>query len=172
MKGWRHQEKQGHPPPNESSLLVRSSSLPVPPAPGLSFQLSRDIFNCPFSSQTHGEPSLAKGEKMPSPQESGSKEETPLGCGTLRNDTTSWLLSDCVLLTGAEDDRFSLPDQTKYQGCICEAQSPRQPSLCPGFLQVPQQPGGLQQDLRICELGFQPPLLQTAGLETQQLVTV
>lgn len=28
-----------------------------------------------------------------------------------------------VLLTEAEDDRFSSPDQTKYRGCICEAQT-------------------------------------------------
>lgn len=147
MKAWRHQEKQGHHPQNESPLLVRFGFLPVPPAPGLSFELSRDIFSCPFSGQTQGELSLAKGEKMPSPQESGSKEETPLVCRTLRNDTTSWLLSDCMLLTGAEDDRFSLPDQTKYRGSICEAQSSRQPSLCPGFLQVPQIAGRLATGL-------------------------
>lgn len=110
---------------------------------------------------------------MPSPQESGSKEESPLGCRTLHNDTTSWLLSDCVLLTRVEDDRFSLPHQTKYQGYTSVKLSlPDSPASAQAFSKCLRQPGGLKPDLRICELSFQPPLLQTAGLETQQLVTV
>lgn len=49
---------------------------------------------------------------------------------------------------------------------------PDSPASAQAFSKCLRHPRGLQQDLRICELGFQPPLLQTAGLETQQLVTV
>lgn len=45
------------------------------------------------------------------------------------------------------------------------------PASAQAFSKCLRQPRGFE-DLRICELGFQPPLLQTAGLETQQLVTV
>ena len=89
-----------------------SGFLPATQAPGLSFQPGRTFLAGPFLAKPMENQVLQEGKKC-DPHRRVVPKRTPVGRRTLYDDSKSCFLSDYVLLTGMEDDRFSLPDQTK-----------------------------------------------------------
>lgn len=86
--------------------------LPATQAPGFSSQPGTMLLAGPFLAKPTEKHVFQEGKKC-DPHRRVVPERTPLGCRMLCNDSNSWFLSDYVLLTGMEDDRFSLPNQTK-----------------------------------------------------------